>query len=104
MKRIFYFIIPVIAFTLILSNALLGHLIFDSSYDQNINKYSIYIHLQSDWKSSPGNILFDITNVWSNSNLESDAKVFLSLLLIFPHLLIIIQISYNINIKNHLLN
>lgn len=76
MKRIFYFIIPVIAFALILSNALLGYLIFDSSYDQNINKYSIYIHLQSDWKSSPGNILFDITNVWSNPNLESDAKSF----------------------------
>jgi hypothetical protein len=76
MKRIFYFIIPVIAFALILSNALLGHLIFDSSYDQNINKYSIYVHLQSDWKSSPGNILFDITNVWSNPNPESDTKSF----------------------------
>ncbi len=74
MKRIFYFIIPVIAFALILSNALFGYLLFDSSYEQNINKYSIYIHLQSDWKSSPGNILFDITNVWSNPNLESDAK------------------------------
>jgi hypothetical protein len=76
MKRIFYFIIPVIAFTLILSNAFFGYLIFDSSYDQNINKYSIYIHLQSDWKSSPGNILFDITNVWSNPNSGSDVKSF----------------------------
>jgi hypothetical protein len=76
MKRIFYFIIPVIAFALILSNALFGHLIFDSSYDQSINKYSIYIHLQSDWKSSPGNILFDITNVWSNPNSGYDAKSF----------------------------
>lgn len=76
MKRIFYFIIPVIAFALILSNAFFGYLIFDSSYDQNINKYSIYIHLQSDWKSSPGNILFDITNVWSNPNSGSDVKSF----------------------------
>jgi hypothetical protein len=76
MKRIFYFIIPIIAFALILSNVLLGNLIFDFFYDQNINKYSIYIHLQSDWKSSPENILFDITNVWSNLNLESDAKSF----------------------------
>ena len=104
MKRIFYFIIPVIAFALILSNALLGNLIFDFSYDQNINKYSIYIHLQSDWKSSPGNILFDITNVSSNPNLESDAKSFAITPSDIPHLLIIIQISYNINIKNHLLN
>ena len=76
MRRIFYFIIPVITFVLILSNALFGHLIFDSSYDQDINKYSIYVHLQQDWKSYPGNILFDITNVWSNPNPESDAKSF----------------------------
>ena len=76
MKRIFYFVIQVIAFVLILSNALFGHLIFDSSYDHDINKYSIYVHLQEDWKSYPRNILFDITNVWSNPNHESETKSF----------------------------
>ena len=68
MKSIFYVIIPVIAFVLILSNAFFGHLIFDTPYDQDINKYSIYVHLQEEWNSYPGNILFDITNVWSNPN------------------------------------
>ena len=76
MKRIFYFIIPVVAFVLILTNALFGHLIFDSSYDQDINKYFIYVHLQQDWNSYTRNILFDITNVWSNTNQESDTKSF----------------------------
>ncbi|QLH07862.1 hypothetical protein C5F50_02000 [Nitrosopumilus ureiphilus] len=67
-KRILYFIIPVFAFVVILSNAFFGHLIYNSPYDQDINKYSIYVHLQDEWNSYPGNILFDITNVWSNSN------------------------------------
>lgn len=67
-KRILYFIIPVFAFVVILSNAFFGHLIYNSPYDQDINKYSIYVHLQEDWDSYPRNILFDVTNVWSNSN------------------------------------
>jgi len=67
-KRILYFIIPVLVFILILSNAFFGHLIYNSPYDQDINKYSIYVHLQEDWNSSPRNILFDVTNVWSNPN------------------------------------
>ena len=71
-----YFIIPFIAILLILSNALFGHLIFDSPYDQDINKYSIYIHLQPEWSSYPGNIIYDITNVWSNPNTKSNVKAF----------------------------
>ncbi|MBT5200699.1 MAG: hypothetical protein HOK63_05655 [Thaumarchaeota archaeon] len=67
MKRIFY-VLPVIAFVLIFTNAFFGHLIFGSPYDQEINKYSIYVHLQQDWNSYPGNILFDVTQVWSNPN------------------------------------
>lgn len=35
-------------------------------YEQKINKYSIYIHLQEDWKSYPSNLHFEIINVWSN--------------------------------------
>lgn len=71
MKKIFYVIIPIIAFSLILSNTLFGEIFFDSSYDQDINKYSIYIHLQQDWKH-PGNILFDVTNVWADPNSKSN--------------------------------
>lgn len=74
MKRILYFILPVIAFVLILTNAFFGHLIFESPYEQDINKYSIYVHLQEEWNSYPGNILFDVTNVWSNSS--SDENVY----------------------------
>ena len=68
MKKIFYVILPIIAFSLIFTNAFFGHLLFDSPYDQDINKYAIYVHLQEGWNSYPGNILFDVTNVWSNSN------------------------------------
>ena len=76
MKKSLYYIIPIIAIGLVLSNAFFGHLIFGSPYDQDINKYSIYVHLQDNWKSAPGNILFDVTNVWSNPDPDSDAKSF----------------------------
>ena len=74
MKNKLYFLIPLIVLVLILFNALFGHLIFDSPYGQDINKYSIYVHLQPEWNSYPGNIIYDITNVWSNS--KSNAKGF----------------------------
>jgi hypothetical protein len=76
MKNKLYFLIPLIAIVLILLNALFGHLIFGSPYGQDINKYSIYIHLQPEWKSHPGNIIYDITNVWSNPNQKSNMKIF----------------------------
>ncbi len=75
MKNKLYFVIPIIAILLILSNAFFGHLIFGSSYEQDINKYSIYIHLQPEWNSYPGNIIYEITNVWSNPNVKSDVKI-----------------------------
>ncbi len=68
MKKIF-FILPVIAFILIFSNMFFGHLLF--AYDQDINKYSIYVHFQEEWDSYPVNILFDVTNVWSNPNFSN---------------------------------
>jgi len=71
MKKIFYVIIPIVAFTLVLSNALFGESLFDFFYEQDINKYSIYVHLQQNWKNS-GNILFDVTNVWSDPSPETD--------------------------------
>ena len=76
MKRPLYYVIPVIAFGLVLTNAFFGHLIFGSPYGQDINKYSIYVHLQNNWKSTPSNILFDVTNVWSNPDPKSDARSF----------------------------
>ena len=69
MKKIF-FILPVAAFVIVLLNGFFGHLLFTSPYDQDINKYSIYVHFQEEWNSSPANILFDITNVWSNPNIN----------------------------------
>lgn len=76
MKTIFYIVIPCVAFILILLNALFGHLLFESPYGQDINKYSIYVHLQSGWQSYPGNILYEITNVWSNPELKSNSNSF----------------------------
>ena len=79
MKKIFYFVLPSAAFVLILLNMLFGHLVFDSPYGQDINKYSVYVHLQQEWNSYPGNILFDVTNVWSNPNSKSSENVFYDL-------------------------
>ncbi len=72
MKNTLYIIIPIIAFVIILSNAFFGHLLFGSPYDQDINKYSVYVHLQKEWDSYPGNILFDVTNTWSNLNSDEN--------------------------------
>ena len=76
MKNKLYFLIPLIAIILIVSNAFFGHLLFSSPYGQDINKYSIYVHLQPEWNSYPGNIFYDITNVWTSSNSKSDIKGF----------------------------
>lgn len=71
-----YVILPSIAFVLILLNAFFGHLIYGSPYDQDINKYSIYVHFQPEWDSYPGNILYDVTTVWSNPNPTTNTKGF----------------------------
>ena len=54
-------------------------MIFDSPYGQDINKYSIYVHLQPEWNSYPGNIFYDVTNVWSNPDPKSKTGVFYDL-------------------------
>ena len=74
-KTLLYFVLPSLAFILILSNIFFGHLVSDSIYDQDINKYSIYVHLHEGWASNPGNILFDITNVWNNFTLDDDDAI-----------------------------
>ena len=43
-------ILPIIAFSIIFIHVFFGHLIFDFGYDQDVNKYSNYIHLQPEWK------------------------------------------------------
>ena len=35
---------------------------------QSINKQSVYVHLDQGWASYPGNIVYDITNVWSGKD------------------------------------
>ena len=45
---------------------------------QAINKQSVYVHLQQEWKSYPRNIVYDITNVWSqtqNKQLNTQARL-----------------------------
>ncbi|MFN3654849.1 MAG: hypothetical protein ACK4TO_05930 [Candidatus Nitrosotenuis sp.] len=45
---------------------------------QAINKQSMYVHLQQEWKSYPRNIVYDITNVWSqteNRQLSTQARL-----------------------------
>ncbi|RDJ31670.1 MAG: hypothetical protein DWQ18_05680 [Crenarchaeota archaeon] len=70
MKNKFYVIIPIVAFVVIFLNAFFGHLIFSSGSDETINKYSIYVHLQPEWNSYPGNILFDVTTTWKRPNAD----------------------------------
>jgi hypothetical protein len=48
---------------------------------QAINKQSVYVHLQQEWTSYPGNIIYDITNVWSrteNEQLDPSARLAIS--------------------------
>lgn len=66
MKNKFYIVIPAVAFIIIFLNAFFGHLIFNSSSDEIINKYSVYVHLQQEWQSYPGNLLFDVTTTWKH--------------------------------------
>ena len=47
MKKIFL-ILPMLAFIVLLLNGFFGHSLFTSPYEQDINKYSIYVHFQED--------------------------------------------------------
>ncbi len=74
MKPIFYMILPVIAFSVIFVNAFFGHLIFASESNQVVNKYTVYVHLLSEWDSDSKNIIFDVTNSWYKSNKENSVN------------------------------
>jgi len=62
MNKIFYVIIPIFAFLLIFVNEFYGQLVFPSETQESTTKYSVYIHLLSEWKSNSKNIIFDVTN------------------------------------------
>ncbi len=68
MKKLLYVVIPIIAFSIIFVNAFYGHLIFASETQEVINKYSVYVHLLSEWQSDSKNIIFDVTNTWHKSD------------------------------------
>ncbi len=80
MNKILYAIIPIIAFFIIFVNAFYGHLIFASDTQEVTNKYSVYVHLLTEWNSDSKNIIFDVTNTWhksdkiNNVNLVFDAE------------------------------
>jgi len=95
MKKIFL-ILPILAFVIVLLNGLFGHSLFTTPYDQDINKYSIYVHFQEEWNSFPSNVLFEVTNVWSNSN--PNHQIYPLIFLMFLILIIITLTIYNIKI------
>jgi len=68
MKKILYVIIPILAFSIIFVNAFFGHMIFATETKEVINKYSVYVHLLSEWESDSKNIIFDVTNSWHKSD------------------------------------
>lgn len=68
MKKILYAIIPLLAFSIIFLNMFYGHLIFATETQEVINKYSVYVHLLSEWQSESKNIIFDVTNTWHKSD------------------------------------
>ncbi len=74
MKPIYYGIIIAITFSVLLTNAFFGHLLFASETQQVIHKYSVYVHLLSEWDSGSKNIIFDVTNSWYNSEKDNNTN------------------------------
>lgn len=74
MNRIFYALVPVFAFSIIFANAFFGHLIFASETQEVVNKYSVYVHLLSEWQSDSKNIIFEVTNTWHKSDKISNVN------------------------------
>ncbi len=74
MKKSLYVIIPIIAFSVIFVNAFFGHMIFVSETQEVMNKYSVYVHLLSEWESESKNIIFEVTNSWHKSDRVGNAN------------------------------
>lgn len=62
-RRILYAAVPAAAFALVLANALFGHLVGVGT-EQVASRYSVYVHLQPGWDSSPANLIFEVTSSW----------------------------------------
>lgn len=65
MKKLHYLILAIIA--IIVSYYIASAFVLQQ---QAINKQSVYVHLQPEWESYPGNIVYEITNVWSRDGTE----------------------------------
>lgn len=63
-----YVMLVAVVLGVIFLNALYGHHLYDSLYDQSLNKYSVYVHLQPGWNSAPANILYDVTVSWNGES------------------------------------
>ena len=68
MKARLYVLILSAAFVIILLNALYGHWAFSVVHPESIARYSVYVHLQPEWRSYPASLLFEVTNVWGNGS------------------------------------
>ena len=71
MKKTLYVAVPILAFCIIFVNAFFGHLIFISETQEVVNKYSVYVHLLSEWESDSKNLIFHVTNSWYKSDKPS---------------------------------
>jgi hypothetical protein len=65
MRLLHVLILAIIA--IIVSYYILGAFVLQQ---HAVNKQSVYVHLQKEWKSYPANIVYDITNVWSKTNTD----------------------------------
>lgn len=76
MRKSLYFVIAIIF--IIISYYVVSVFVLQQ---QSINKQSIYVHLEPGWSSYPSNIVYEITNVWSQNNktpLSSEARLEIS--------------------------
>ena len=67
------YVVTAVAFILILLNAFYGHLLFTGP--EQVEKYSIYVHLQPEWKSHPNNLIFEVTNRWIGEGAEDASPI-----------------------------
>jgi hypothetical protein len=76
MRPLYIVILAII--TIIVSYYLISAFVLQQ---QAINKQSVYVHLQPEWNSYPGNIVYDITNIWTRTGNEVplDAKTRLAI-------------------------
>lgn len=73
-----FYVVGLAIIAVVVSYYILGAFVLQQ---QAINKQSVYVHLQQEWDSYPGNIVYDITNVWSQTEerqLNSETRLQIS--------------------------